>query len=76
MVGGGGSGLIGTLIEFDWRQPFGATTLSTSWTLPDAPALRAILEKVLHPILFVGPERAGERIVVEPSDVRKAVALQ
>jgi len=39
-------------------------------------ALRAILEKVLHPILFVGPERAGERIVVEPGDVRKAVALQ
>ena len=30
-----------------------------------ARALRAILEKVLHPILFVGPERAGERIVVE-----------
>jgi len=41
-----------------------------------ARALRAILEKVLHPILFVGPERAGERIVVEPADVRKAVALQ
>jgi ATP-dependent Clp protease ATP-binding subunit ClpX len=40
-----------------------------------ARALRAILEKVLHPILFVGPERAGERIVVEPTDVRKAVAL-
>src|SRR5205823_1719800 len=30
-----------------------------------ARALRAILEKVLHPILFVGPERAGERIVIE-----------
>jgi ATP-dependent Clp protease ATP-binding subunit ClpX len=41
-----------------------------------ARALRAILEKVLHPILFVGPERAGERIVVEPGDVRKAVTLQ
>jgi ATP-dependent Clp protease ATP-binding subunit ClpX len=41
-----------------------------------ARALRAILEKVLHPILFVGPERAGERIVVEPGDVRKAIALQ
>src|SRR5207244_1186688 len=39
-----------------------------------ARALRAILEKVLHPILFVGPERAGERIVVEPDDVRRAVA--
>lgn len=38
-----------------------------------ARALRAILEKVLHPILFVGPERAGERIVVEPSDVRRAI---
>ena len=39
-----------------------------------ARALRAILEKVLHPILFVGPERAGERIVIEPEDVRRAVA--
>ena len=38
-----------------------------------ARALRAILEKVLHPILFVGPERAGERIVVEPEDVRRAL---
>jgi ATP-dependent Clp protease ATP-binding subunit ClpX len=39
-----------------------------------ARALRAIIEKVLHPILFVGPERAGERIVVEPADVRSALA--
>ena len=39
-----------------------------------ARALRAILEKVLHPILFVGPERAGERIVVQPEDVQRAVA--
>jgi ATP-dependent Clp protease ATP-binding subunit ClpX len=39
-----------------------------------ARALRAILEKVLHPILFVGPERAGERIVVEVEDVRRVVA--
>jgi ATP-dependent Clp protease ATP-binding subunit ClpX len=39
-----------------------------------ARALRAILEKVLHPILFVGPERAGERIVVEPDDVRRVVS--
>ena len=38
-----------------------------------ARALRAILEKVLHPILFVGPERAGDRIVVEPHDVQRAV---
>jgi ATP-dependent Clp protease ATP-binding subunit ClpX len=38
-----------------------------------ARALRAILEKVLHPILFVGPERAGERIVVEADDVRRIV---
>jgi ATP-dependent Clp protease ATP-binding subunit ClpX len=38
-----------------------------------ARALRAILEKVLHPILFVGPERAGERIVVEAEDVRRAL---
>ena len=38
-----------------------------------ARALRAILEKVLHPILFVGPERAGDRIVVEPRDVHRAL---
>jgi ATP-dependent Clp protease ATP-binding subunit ClpX len=38
-----------------------------------ARALRAILEKVLHPILFVGPERAGDRIVIEPRDVQRAV---
>jgi ATP-dependent Clp protease ATP-binding subunit ClpX len=38
-----------------------------------ARALRAILEKVLHPILFVGPERAGERITVEPDDVRRVL---
>src|SRR6185436_4758986 len=38
-----------------------------------ARALRAILEKVLHPILFVGPERAGERITVEPDDVRRVM---
>jgi ATP-dependent Clp protease ATP-binding subunit ClpX len=40
-----------------------------------ARALRAILEKVLHPVLFVGPERAGERIVIEPEDVRRALAV-
>src|SRR5688500_11572972 len=38
-----------------------------------ARALRAIMEKVLHPILFVGPERAGERIVVGPDEVRRIV---
>jgi len=38
-----------------------------------ARGLRAILEKVLHPILFTGPERAGDRIVVEPRDVQRAV---
>ncbi|HEX6161524.1 MAG TPA: ATP-dependent Clp protease ATP-binding subunit ClpX [Thermoanaerobaculia bacterium] len=38
-----------------------------------ARALRAIVEKVLHPILFVGPERAGERITVDVDDVRRAV---
>src|SRR5712691_3829023 len=40
-----------------------------------ARALRAILEKVLHPILFVAPERAGERIIIEPDDVRRATAV-
>jgi ATP-dependent Clp protease ATP-binding subunit ClpX len=40
-----------------------------------ARALRAIMEKVLHPILFVGPERAGERIVVEPDDVKRAISI-
>ena len=39
-----------------------------------ARALRAMLEKVLHPILFVGPERAGERIVVDVDHVRRVVA--
>jgi ATP-dependent Clp protease ATP-binding subunit ClpX len=39
-----------------------------------ARALRAILEKVLHPILFIGPERAGERITIEPADVQRALA--
>jgi hypothetical protein len=28
----------------------------------------------MHPILFLGPERAGERIVVEPEDVKRATA--
>ena len=37
-----------------------------------ARALRAIVEKVLHPVLFAGPERAGERIVIEAHDVRRA----
>ena len=40
-----------------------------------ARALRAIVEKVLHPVLFAGPERAGERIVIEAGDVRRATAL-
>ena len=40
-----------------------------------ARALRAILEKVLHPILFVAPERAGERIVIEPEDVKRAIGV-
>jgi ATP-dependent Clp protease ATP-binding subunit ClpX len=39
-----------------------------------ARALRAILEKVLHPILFVGPERAGERVIVERPDVLRALS--
>ena len=39
-----------------------------------ARALRAILEKVLHPVLFVGPERAGERIVIESEHVRRCLA--
>ena len=38
-----------------------------------ARALRAILEKVMHPILFAGPERAGERVTVEADQVRRAV---
>jgi ATP-dependent Clp protease ATP-binding subunit ClpX len=41
-----------------------------------ARGLRAILEKVLHPILFLGPERAGERIIVEPADVVRVVGPQ
>jgi len=38
-----------------------------------ARALRAIIEKVLHPILFVAPERAGERITIGPEEVRAAL---
>ena len=38
-----------------------------------ARALRAILEKVLHPILFVAPERAGERITIGAEEVRRAL---
>jgi ATP-dependent Clp protease ATP-binding subunit ClpX len=37
-----------------------------------ARALRAIVEKVLHPVLFQGPERAGERIVIDAPDVARA----
>jgi hypothetical protein len=36
--------------------------------------LRAILEKVLHPVLFTGPKRAGDRVVIEPEDVRRVIA--
>src|SRR5207244_6689769 len=39
-----------------------------------ARALRAILEKVLHPLLFVGPARAGERIVIESEHVRRSLS--
>ncbi|MGH9459566.1 MAG: ATP-dependent Clp protease ATP-binding subunit ClpX [Thermoanaerobaculia bacterium] len=39
-----------------------------------ARGLRAILERVLHPVLFQGPERAGERIVIQPADVDAAIA--
>ena len=38
-----------------------------------ARALRAILEKVLHPVLFVGPERAGERVIITADDVRRVI---
>jgi len=39
-----------------------------------ARSLRAIIEKVLHPVLFVGPERAGERIVIESEHVRRSLS--
>ena len=38
-----------------------------------ARGLRAIIEKVLHPILFVAPERAGERITIDAPEVRRAL---
>jgi ATP-dependent Clp protease ATP-binding subunit ClpX len=41
-----------------------------------ARALRAILERVLHPVLFLGPERAGERVVVDGAGVRRALASE
>ena len=40
-----------------------------------ARALRAILEKVLHPVLFVAPERAGERITIQLEDVKRALGV-
>jgi ATP-dependent Clp protease ATP-binding subunit ClpX len=39
-----------------------------------ARGLRGILEKVLHPVLFQGPERAGERIRIEPEHVQSALS--
>jgi ATP-dependent Clp protease ATP-binding subunit ClpX len=39
-----------------------------------ARGLRGILERVLHPVLFQGPERAGELITIQASDVERAVA--
>jgi len=38
-----------------------------------ARSLRSIIEKVLHPVLFQGPERAGDRIVIGPEHVAPAV---
>jgi ATP-dependent Clp protease ATP-binding subunit ClpX len=38
-----------------------------------ARGLRAIIEKVMHPVLFSGPERAGERITIDAADVRRVV---
>jgi ATP-dependent Clp protease ATP-binding subunit ClpX len=55
-------GALDAIAEAALRQKLGAR------------ALRAILEKVLHPVLFVGPERAGERVLIEPEDVRRAIA--
>jgi len=55
-------GALDAIAEAALRQKLGAR------------ALRAILEKVLHPVLFVGPERAGERVIIEPEDVRRAIA--
>jgi len=57
-------------LEFTRESLFEIATAAIKQRL-GARALRAILEKVLHPILFLGPERAGERIVVEASDVRR-----
>lgn len=38
-----------------------------------ARALRSIIEQVLHPVLFQGPERAGEEIIIERDDVINAL---
>ncbi|MEO8036918.1 MAG: hypothetical protein ABI837_20990, partial [Acidobacteriota bacterium] len=59
-------------LEFSEGALFEIATAALKQKL-GARALRAIIEKVLHPILFVGPERAGERIVVEPEDVKRAL---
>jgi ATP-dependent Clp protease ATP-binding subunit ClpX len=39
-----------------------------------ARALRSIIERVLHPVLFLGPERAGEKMVIDTGEVRAALA--
>jgi ATP-dependent Clp protease ATP-binding subunit ClpX len=61
-------------LEFSQDALFEIATAALKQKL-GARALRAIIEKVLHPILFVGPERAGERIVVEADDVKRALRL-
>lgn len=61
-------------LEFTREALFEVATAALRQKL-GARALRAILEKVMHPILFTGPERAGERVVVEAEDVRRAVAV-
>jgi ATP-dependent Clp protease ATP-binding subunit ClpX len=41
-----------------------------------ARALRSILERVLHPVLFLGPERAGEKIVIDVPEVISALEIR
>src|SRR5436189_228166 len=60
-----GIGLIGTLIEFDWWQPFGRTTFSTRPTLPDAPAVYVTVCVVPPPVME--PLVIDQEYVVAPA---------
>src|SRR5438067_335977 len=74
MVGCAGIGLIGTLIEFDWWQPFGRTTFSTRPTLPDAPAVYVTVCVVPPPVME--PLVIDQEYVVAPAGPLAALPVE